>query len=532
VVVGHALIAHRQGESEIVGRDAGSGAVKLTVRLSDGEKFVGMALEQDRLFYVVQSSAGGRRTSYTVAVDATGRELWRTPSPGSLGAPAARGGLVAVPFAYQNVSLLDARDGKEVGRVRATDEQISFVRALPGGLFYGGGKGVYLLDEKSAEGSKKGSTYAEANLGGEQIRIFYHWDGYQLAQSDYSAFDRNRLLWRAEPRGGSIGFSDDLAILHSYRYFFAFDAKAGRIRWAYSHPRVDVVASEDVGPAVVFVSADGDLGTLDTKSGRAYVAQKTGLKVLGATFDAEGLSAGAPTDGAAQPDPLATTLEQIIWDPDARFTAVKVFATSALGELPGIEASKALLKIVRAESGVARAVQKKASDRLIERKDKEAAPLYLEALKVHFDYLEDRHPQGVGVMARAAAAIGLKDAVPELAAHLADHETPQPALKDLAASLASLGGPVAIRALREFLLAYRSDPMFLTDPAALTIAAEGLIKLGGDGRRTVAYVAEEVRTLAPVAQQLKKALEVSPPTKSPPKDKAKSAANSGANSGD
>jgi hypothetical protein len=412
-----------------------------------------------------------------------------------------------VPFAYQNVSLLDGKDGKEVGRVRATDEQISFVRALPGGLFYGGGKGVYLLDEKSAEGSKKGSTYAEANLGGEQIRVFYHWDGYQLAQSDYSAFDRNRLLWRGEPRAGRIGFADDTAVLHSYRYFFAFDTTAGRIRWAYSHPRVDVVASEDVGPTVVFVSADGDVGTIDIKNGRSRIAQKTGLKVLGATFDAEGFVGGGPADGVQESESLVGTLDQIIWDPDARFTAVKVFATSALGDLPGLEASKALLKIVRAEVGIARAVQKKASERLIDRKDKEAGPLYLEALKMHYDYLEDRHPQGVGTMAKAVAAIGLKEAVPELAAHLADHETPQPALKDLVASLASLGGPVALRALREFLLAYRSDPVFLADPAALTIAADGLIKLGGDGRRTVAYVAEEVRTLPPVAEQLKKALE-------------------------
>ena len=37
-------------------------------------------------------------------------------------------------------------------RIRNTDEQITFVRALPDGFYYGGGKGVYLLDEKSASG--------------------------------------------------------------------------------------------------------------------------------------------------------------------------------------------------------------------------------------------------------------------------------------------------------------------------------------------------------------------------------------------
>jgi hypothetical protein len=504
VVVGRGVVAHRQGEHEIVGRDPRSGHVIMTVRLAADEKFVGMAADGERIYYVLQSMAGGKRTSYTVGVDAGGRELWRTAAPGSLGAPAARGGLVAVPFSYQNLSLLDGRSGQEVGRVRAIDEQISFVRALPDGFFYGGAKGIYLLDEKSAHGSKAGSSYVEAHLGSDQVRTFFYWDAYQTAQSDYSAFDRNRLLWRGQPRAGTAAFQDDLTVLHSYRYFFAFDAESGKIRWAYAHPRVDVVASEDTGAEVLFVTADGDLGALAARSGEVRVIAKTAIKVAGASFDAEGFAAGG--EPAVRPE-LAQTLEQIIWDPDARFTAVKVFSTSALGGVAGLEATRALLKIVRAETGVPRAVQKRAGDALVERKDGTAGPLFVEALKAHYDYLADRHPQGVGAIARAAAAIGCKDAADELAAHLADHETPQSALKDVAAALGALGGKGALKALREFLLSYRADPMFLSDPGALTVAAEGLVRSGGpEERRTVSYVAEEARTLKPVAQYLRKVL--------------------------
>ncbi len=504
VVVGRNLIAHRQGEREVVGRDPATGQPRFSVRLGDGERFMGLALDDDHLYYVVQATGGGRRVSYTVGVDRGGHEAWRTPAQGSLGAPGARGGIVAVPYAYQNVSLLDGATGKEVGRVRATDEQINFVRGTPEGIFYGGGKGVYLLDEKSIAGSRAGSSYVEAKLASDQIRPFYSWDAYQPAQADYSAFDRNRLLWRAAPAGDGVAFEGDLAVLHTYRYLFAFDTKSGRTRWAYANPRVDVVGAEDVGAAIVFVAADGEVGALDEKSGKPRLIGKTGLKVAGATIDADGLTVEAQS-GEETEASLRATLEQIVWDPDARFTAVKVFATSALADLPGLATTAALVKIVRGEA-MPRTVQRRAGEVLIARKDKAADKLLLEALAVHADYLAGRKAMGVDVLARAAAEIGARDAAPLIGAHLADPETPQPALKDLVVSLATLGGKDAARALRGFLLAYRADPMFLQDPSPLVGAGAALIALGGDDRRTAAFVAGERRTLPPVAEALSRAL--------------------------
>jgi len=506
VVAGRGLIAHRQGADELVGRDPSNGHVLFSLHLAATDKYVGAAIDDERLYYVVQSSAGSQRQSILVGVDRTGKELWRNAVGGSLGAPAARGGVVAVPHAYQNVTFIDGKTGKELARIRDTDEQVTFVRALPDGFFYGGGKGVYLFNQRSASGNKKESSYVEANLGSDQVRTFYYWDGYQLAQTDYTAFDRNRLLWRAEPRDGSVAFRDDAAILHSYRYFFAFDAKAGKLRWAYAHPRVDVVSAELVGPSVVFASVDGDIGVLDAKTGESRGTQKTGLRIAGATFDADNY-AGSVGSAPAEKNDVLKTLAQIIWDPDARFTAVKVFAVDALGALAGKDAAAALLKIVVAEKGVAPAVQKKAGEELVARKDPDAVPLYLDALKQRYDYLEDRHPHGVEILARVVASLDAKDAAPSLAAHLLDAATPQPVLKDVAAALAGLGGKDAIKALREFLLTYRADPMFLAEPTALNIAAEALIKLGGpEERRTVTYVADEKRTIPPVGIYLKKVL--------------------------
>lgn len=515
-------IAHRSGASAIVARESSSGKVMFSFDLKPEEKFVGIALDDERLYYVVQTTpANGQRTSYLVAVDQTGHELWRTPAPGSLGAPAARGGLVAVPHAYQNVTFIDGKTGQELARIRATDEQITYVRAQPDGFYYGGAKGVCRFDEKSAAGTQAGSDFIAANLGSEQVRLFYWWDAYQLAQADYSAFDRNRLLWRAEDRGGHAAFSDDEVVLHSYRYFFAFDAKLGKLRWAYAHPRVDMISAKIAGPTVVFASADGELGVLDAKTGAVKARQKTGLHLLGASFDAEGfVASGSPSD-VEQPD-VVKTLSQIIFDPDARFTAVKVFAADSLGDVPGKEASAALLKIVLASGqaigGVPPAAQKKAGERLVARADKDALPLYLDALKGRYDFLEDKQPRAVDVLARAVAALDAKEAAPDLAAHLLDPATPAPALKDIAAALGSLGGKDAARALKEFLLTYRADPGFLTDPAPLTAAAEALLKIGGpDARRTAIYVAEEKRTVQPLSAWLKKALEPAKPEAAPVK---------------
>jgi outer membrane protein assembly factor BamB len=523
IVVGRGTIAHKEGERDVVTRDAATGNVRATYTMPIGELFVGAALDccGDGNTLLVVTQLGDGKGVVSAADARTGKLRWRHPAPDSLGAPALRGDLVALPFAHQDVVLLDAKSGRELARVRASDEEVSFVRALPEGIFYGDSHGVYRLDDKSAGGSRARSSYASARLGSEQVRTAYNWDAYQPQQADYSAFDRNRILWRGVAAPSASGFRDDLAVVHSYRYFFAFDAAKGKLRWAWAHPRTDVVGSEDAGSAILFASSDGDLGALDPRTGAARTIAKTSLRVSGATFDADGLDvAGAQPPSAAE---IAATLEQIIWDHDARFSAVKLFATAALGDVPGLPATLALLKIVRAPAKATApgapppAARKKAGDLIVARKDREAVPAMLEALAEHYDFLEDKAPLGVDVLARALAALDVREAAPLLAAHLVDHETPQSALRDIATALAQLGGKEAEHALGELLLEYRSDPLFMSDPQPLTIAGEALLKMGPDARKVATYAAEDHRTMAPVARALR-AIVASEPDKSDKKD--------------
>ena len=304
--------------------------------------------------------------------------------------------------------------------MRATDEEIAYARALPEGIYYGGARGIYRLDDKSAARLARRLVVrrgqAARRAGAHRLSLGRLRAG---AVGDRRLRSQSPLVARrATPAPASATTSRSCtAIASSSRS----TPRAGKLRWVYAHPRTDVVASEDAGTAIVFASADGDVGLIDPASGAVRVVQRTGLRVAGASFDADGVTAGA---GAQPPteEEVAHTLEQIVWDHDARFGAVKVFAVDALGGVPGLPVSRALLKIVRAApapGGPPPAAQQHAGEALVARKDRAAVPLHARGARRAL-----RLPRGQGsraastCMARALAALDVKEAAPLLAAHL------------------------------------------------------------------------------------------------------------------
>ena len=115
---------------------------------------------------------------------------------------------------------------------------------------------------------------------------------YRPEQGDYSAIDRNRVLWRAaaDPGGTRMAFRDGLVFVHDFRFFFAIDAGSGALRWAHAEKAADAVVSEHTGRALIFATADGEIGALDPSTGgELYRARIPGATMVrGATFDAEG----------------------------------------------------------------------------------------------------------------------------------------------------------------------------------------------------------------------------------------------------
>lgn len=422
-------------------------------------------------------------------------------SSGDVGAPAARGGLVAVPVQSQYVTLLDGKSGDQLAQVLSSEEAATFVRALPEGLFFGS-HGVFRLSPATAAGSRKSDGYGHATLP-PFVRPVYWFDLYRPEQGDYSALDRNRILWRMTP-DGAARFRDDLTFVHNYRFFFGFDARTGALRWAYNHPVSEAVASADVGDAIAFVTADGDVGALDTRTGRRlYAARLPGEVVRGATFDAEGWT---PAGKATTTPSLSETLSTIVWDPDRRFWDVKMFAIEELARQPGREVTDQLLKITEQE-GLPPAVYQKAGEALVARKDATSGDLLAHALEAHADYADGRTAPAVEILARAAGAMKATAAVPALIAHLRRPETSPAAATQIARALAAIGGTDALPALRDFVTMYRADPIYDGDPAPLVAASEAMLTLGGPAERELLlYLAEEPRTVEPLRVHLRRAL--------------------------
>src|SRR5262249_34155782 len=196
------------------------------------------------------------------------------------------------------------------------------------------------------------------------------------AQVDYSAIDRNRLLWRARAEPGQLAFEGGQTIVLSYRYLFGIDAKSGALRWAYDHPRVELVAAEHAGAALFLCALDGRLVALDPQSGAPiWHAQLPGaVRVRGASFDADGFAPTRPASAGPPAPQLAETLLRIVRDRDQRFGAVKLFALGGLAQIGGVEVSRELTRLVT-EEGVDSQIAARAGEALVARKDAGAVPL-------------------------------------------------------------------------------------------------------------------------------------------------------------
>lgn len=507
VIVGRDFVAHKQGENTLVGRDITSGAKLWSVALSG--TFVGAAADATRVFYTMKG--GSRSWTLHALSGKSGDELWDAEANGALGAPAARGGLVFSPYLKQWLAILDAQTGKQITRIRGVDEEISFVRTTPSQVYFGSKAGVFLLDERAASGKRAQSTYGSANLPEQFVRVHYHWDAFDPIQAGYSAYDRNRVLWDAKAEGDKLAFTNDLVTVQTYRFFFGFAADSGELKWAYSHPRVDIVASAQLGSTIGIASMLGEIGALDATTGaRTYEAKVKG-QFIGGTFDAAGWS---PSGGSGQTTSTAAALAAIARDRDARFNDVKKFAVTALSQLHGGEVSRDLLVLIENDKTPPYLVQT-AADVLVERKDPTGLPYLLEALKVHYDYVEGIKPRAAGIIARAIAAMDPAAIPPKLRmqvaealiAHLLAPSTAVGDLVHIVRAIGVVGADSEMSTLTSFLLVYRADPAFATQIDAVSATIDALLNHGGAvEREIVAFVAADSASQGGVAEYAKRAL--------------------------
>lgn len=511
VAVGGDLVVAREA-SALVARDLATGRVRWQRPLAGG--FVGADADGERVYLVEQS---GDRRSWTVTALAAagGAVVWSASASGTLGAPAAQGGLVLVPFLTQWLTVLDARTGALLTRVRAGDAQISFVRDLAGDTFFGSSDGVVRLDARAASGRRAGSSYGRIALPGPLARATYAADGYDAVQAAYSAHERTRILWWPEAAGGATGgaglrFAGGGAAVHWFRFVLGVD-EGGALRWAYVHPRVELVSSAHVGPMLALAAGSGEVIGLDPASGAVRARLDLGAGALvGATFDAAGW---APSGEVAPAPPLAASLLAIARDRDQRWSAIQAMAIARLAGEPGAEVTRDLLGLVQDER-VPAPLRDAAAAALAERADPAGLPVLAAALAVPDDMIEGTAPVAIAAAARGIVALrgsaiepGARQAA--IAALLLQLSTPATTTRDLAAVVAALvaiGQGAERGPLTRFLLVHRADPEVAGDSALVHAVVDGLVAAGAAEREVVRFVADDPRSAPSVASYAKVAL--------------------------
>jgi outer membrane protein assembly factor BamB len=425
--------------TQLVARDQARGAPRWHASVPG--KLIGVAADKDRAYVVFQGSNG-----YAVAAfdGHSGHQSWSADASGELGAPAAHGGVVYVPYLRQWLSILDGSSGKMLTRIRGIDEQISMLDVTSQRAYYGSKQGVFVLDEKSATGKRADATYGKVKIPTQLEGTTYGVDVYDPVQMTYTAAERKRVLWTTTSVNGEIKLPGEGYAIHHFRYILGFDTK-GEMTWAYSHPRVELVASDHTGSVIAGIAQNGDVVAIDPKDGSVIVRKSLGTTqpVLGATFDADGW---APSGQVEKSDTVAV-LASIARDRDARFDRVKELAVRRLSQLPGAEVTQQLLGVI-ADPRQPQKLKDIVVELLMDRKDGSSLPVLTKQLETQSDYLANTEPESLGAVAKGIAGLAgnklePKDIAAALAAlqrHLDSPATSNGDLVQIIGAMAAIGG--------------------------------------------------------------------------------------------
>jgi outer membrane protein assembly factor BamB len=494
ISVGGDFIVALEGK-QLVARDQGRGAPRWKASVEGS--FVGAAADKDRAYLVTKDG----NTWWLSAIDGqSGNQLWKSDASGQLGAPAAHGGVVYVPFLNQWLSIVDGRTGEQLTRLRGIDEQISMLRVTSQVAYFGSKQGVFRLDNRSASGKRDQASYGQVKIPAQLERTSYGRDAYDSIQSAYTAADRSRVLWSSEATDqGPMKLTGDGYAIHYFRYILGFDLE-GELRWAYSHPRVELVASEHNGQVIIGVSATGEIVAIDPRTGavRARKSLGTSAPVLGATFDADGWS----PSGEGEPIEAIGALVAIARDHDARFDRVKELAVGALAKLPGPAVTSELLSVL-SDNRAPQRLKDTVVNLLVQRKDPGSLPVLTAQLATHTDYLAHTEPADLGPVAKAIAGLGDAALDPKLAraalaalqSHLDSPTTSNADLVHVIDAMAAIGNGAERPALASHLLLYHADDELGGDVAWQKAIVLALDTKGGPGEREVLrQVAADPRT--------------------------------------
>ncbi|HEU0036808.1 MAG TPA: PQQ-binding-like beta-propeller repeat protein [Kofleriaceae bacterium] len=497
IAVGGDFVCALEGK-QLVARDQSSGKVRWRVEVPG--TFIGAAADRERAYLVYKAGSTHWLAGYS---GSSGKQLWKADAAGELGAPAAHGGVVYVPFLKQWLSIVDGNTGRLLTRIRGLDQEITTLRVTSTAAYYGSKQGIFQLDTRSASGKRTDSTYGTVKIPAQLDGTTYGREAYDPVQHEYTAFDRKRVLWTALPvEQGPMKLAGDTYAIHYFRYVLGFAAEGG-LRWAYAHPRVELVASDHTGSVIATISGTGDIVALDPNTGAVRARANLGLagaQVVGATFDADGWGPSAQTE----PVDTVAALAAIVHDRDARFDRVKELAIAAMAVTDGAhgEAVTSELLGVLADHRAPLRLKDAAVAALVQRHDPASLPVLVKQLAVHDDFLAKTEAESLGPVAKAIAGLaGEKldpklraDALAALQLHLDAPSTDVPELVQVIAAMAAIGDGAEGPALASHLWLYHAADELGGDPTWQKAIATTLAGVGPGEREHLRQVAADPRT--------------------------------------
>jgi outer membrane protein assembly factor BamB len=489
------------GGGELFTLDAASGK-KLWARPTGGLKVYGVG--DDGTVTAVTMSSGTGLGSTLLVVGRDGNVLQQIETTRVLGTPAVLSGYAFVPWNGVYVSAIDLSNGAEVARLVVRDQTS---RAwTEGGQLYFGEITILRFDDRIKFADKSQATHValpSRELAGSPKLME---PGTETPGPTAQARDRIRIYARpAGDEGDKLGIDSGRYYATYFKLAMGLDASKGSLAWVHSHAS-DIIGGAAATGAVVLCDEDGHVTTLDAKTGGSLGEIDFGEKVTGCVVQADGLRPNATP--AAVP-PLAAQISEALLNRDAELATAKRLLLRELATLDDAAATKTLIDLASDENTSPLLIED-ARKSLADRRD--GAPLMLEALARHYDFMKDvLRPPPVGPIAQALAAMGQKDGAPLLASHLLDPADTDDDVRRAAEALVRLAGASEAPELTQFFAIYRGAAPSEDVETAVVSVAQALVKVGGAaGQARVAEAMHDGMTLPNVRERLS-AMVVMPP---------------------
>jgi hypothetical protein len=447
LVVADAVVT--QEASGIVVRDLASGEVRVVV---------------DEVGHLIGADGEGRSLAIAIGYDTPdpraalayveGQNLrWKQRLGMPVGVPALVGGYVIVPWATQRLSVLSARDGRELARWDFQHWVLGYA-LVDRGHVYVGQHGLMQLDQSMLEHVSEPMTpYApfKRSLPGQPPLLR---DGYLPVPEPTNAYHELRLDWRVAAGDGALKTENDLLVLRFYRLLFALDANADGIRWVRTFDHDLVGAAMQPGGLFVADGA-GALSFLDA-TGVTRMQRDLGRSLQVLTIRPGPWVPTPVADAAAvQPTALRDQLFAAAALHDDRLGAGRAYAIEHLARMPDPIVTAHLIALC-ADRKSPTELQSSACASLAHRAN--GGDDVLSALSVRASFLEGREHPPVGALAQAAAQMQLKKAGPLLTAQMEDPSTSARDLVFVLAAIEQLGHRPAGAAIERFVRLHHAEP--------------------------------------------------------------------------